>query len=78
MRCSRTGKKFRKIALIEPRSKEATVKFLDRIRKLNLTRKGMRETVEVYDWRLLEYATKMDLGKEFSYDPWARSWICEV
>jgi hypothetical protein len=78
MRCSRTGKKFRKIALIEPRSKEATVEFLDRIRKLNLTRKGMRETVEVYDWRLLEYATKMDLGKEFSYDPWARSWICKV
>jgi hypothetical protein len=78
MRCSRTGKKFRKIALIEPRSKEATVEFLDRSRKLKLTRKGRRETVEVYDWRLLEYATKMDLGKEFSYDPWARSWICKV
>lgn len=78
MRCSRTGKKFRKIALIEPRSKEATVEFLDRIRKLKLTRKGRKETVEVYDWRLLEYATKMDLGKEFSYDPWARSWICKV
>jgi hypothetical protein len=78
MRCSRTDKKFRKIALIEPRSKEATVEFLDRIRKLKLTRKGRRETVEVYDWRLLEYATKIDLGKEFSYDPWARSWICKV
>ncbi len=78
MRCSQTGKKFRKIALIEPRSKEATVEFLDRFRKLKSTRKGRKETVEVYDWRLLEYATKMDLGKEFSYDPWARSWICKV
>lgn len=77
-RCSRTSKKVRKIALIEPRSKEATVEFLDRIRKLKLTRNGRKETVEVYDWRLLEYATKIDLGKEFSYDPWARSWICKV
>jgi hypothetical protein len=67
-----------KIALVETREKEPTVDFLKRIRRLNLMRKGKKEWVEVYDWRLLEYITKIEQGKEYSYGPWARCWMCRV
>jgi DNA ligase N terminus len=77
-RCSRTGKSSNKIALVETREKEITVDFLKRIRQLNLTRKGKREWIEVYDWRLLEYIAKIEQGKKYSYDPWARCWMCRV
>jgi hypothetical protein len=77
-RCSRTGKRFKRIALIESRDEEATVKFLKQIRNWTSTNDGKKERVEVYDWRLLEYATKIDQGKTFDYDPWARCWICNI
>jgi hypothetical protein len=69
---------LRKVALVEARDMEPTVDFLKRIRKLDLMRKGKKEWVEVYDWRLLEYISRIEHGKEYSYDIWARSWMCRV
>jgi len=77
-RCPQTGKRFRKVALVEPRDKESTCDFLTRIKKLKLTSKGKKETVEVYDWRLLEFISKIEQGKEYEYNFWARSFICRV
>jgi hypothetical protein len=77
-RCSRTGRRFKKIALVESHCTQPTVDFLKRISSLNLMRKGKKELIEVYDWRLLECITKMDQGKQLTYDPWARCWICNI
>ena len=76
-RCPQTGKKYRKIALVEPNRTEQTVQFLKRIEKLNLRRRKGREKqwVEVYDWRLLECAAKVDKGKELGYNLWRRCWM---
>jgi hypothetical protein len=51
---------------------------LRRISSLRLTRKGKKEWVGVYDWRLLECITKTEQGKELTYDPWVRCWICNI
>jgi hypothetical protein len=40
--CPQTGKRLKKIALVETREKEPTVDFLKRIRRLNLMRKGQK------------------------------------
>jgi hypothetical protein len=74
-RCSRTGKRFRKIALVESNRTQPTVDFLKQIGGLGLMRKGKKEWVEVYDWRLLECITKVDQGKQLSFNPWDRCWI---
>jgi hypothetical protein len=77
-RCSRTGKRFRKIALVESHRTQPTVDFLRRISSLRLTRGGKKEWVVVYDWRLLECITKTEQGKELTYNPWVRCWICDI
>jgi hypothetical protein len=77
-RCSRTGKKFRKIALVESNRTQPTIDFLKQIGRLNLTRKEKKEWVEVYDWRLLECITKVDQGKKMTFNPWDRCWIGAV
>jgi DNA ligase N terminus len=77
-RCSRTGKRFRKIILVESYRTQPTVDFLKRVGRLGLMKKGKKEWVEVYDWRLLESIAKVDRGKALTFDPWDRSWIGAV
>jgi hypothetical protein len=78
-RCPQTGKKFRKIILVETNRPEKTAQFLKRIGNLNLrTPQGKKQWVEVFDWRILECIAKVDQGKELTYDPWRRCWIGAV
>lgn len=81
-RCSNTGRKYRKIALVEPNRTGPTTDFLKRIQKLDLRRsgreKGKKQWVEVYDWRILECVAKVDRGKELGYNYWRRCWIGAV
>ncbi|RDW88250.1 hypothetical protein BP6252_00282 [Coleophoma cylindrospora] len=71
-----SGKKFRKIALVESNRSEQAVQFMHRIEKLDLKRNdGTKDWVEVYDWRLLECIAKTDKGKNLEYNPWKRCWI---
>jgi len=77
-RCSWTGKKLRKIVLVESNRTQPTVDFLKRVGRLSLTRNGKKEWVEVYDWRLLECIAKVDRGKELTFNPWDRCWIGAV
>jgi DNA ligase-4 len=78
-RCVVSGKKIRKLVLVESNRKEATMEMLNRIRCLNLTRNGTkRDWVEVYDWRLLESLTKMEMGHKLTYDAWRRNWVGAV
>jgi hypothetical protein len=64
--------------LIESNRVEESVRFLKHVGKLGLRRKGKKEWVEVYDWRLLECITKADRGKDYEYNPWKRCWIGAV
>jgi hypothetical protein len=78
-RCPQTGKKYRKIALVEPNRPQQTIEFLKMIGRLNLTRsRGKKQWVEVYDWRILECIAKIDRGKKLDYNPWRRCWIGAV
>jgi hypothetical protein len=78
-RCPQTGKKYRKIALVEPNRLPQTVQFLKRVESLNMRRsKGGKFWVEVFDWRILECIAKVDRGKELGYNPWRRCWIGAV
>jgi hypothetical protein len=78
-RCPQTGKKYRKIALVEPNRPEQTIEFLKMIGRLNLTRsRGKKQWVEVYDWRILECIAKIDRGKKLDYNPWRRCWMGAV
>ena len=76
--CPHTGRRYRKIALVEPNRVEQTATFMKMISRLNLKRKGKKEWVEIYDWRVLECVTKLEQGKSTSYDPWKRCWIGAV
>ena len=82
--CPRTGKRYRKVALVETNRTGPTAEFIKRISRLNLTRKRGRnekerkEWVEVYDWRILESIAKMDQGQEKGYNPWRRNWVGAV
>lgn len=78
-RCPRTGKKYRKIALVESNRSGPTLEFMIRIERLNLRRsRGKKQWVEVYDWRILEYIMKKDRGEEKGYNPWRRCWMGAV
>ena len=46
--------------------------------KLNLMRGGKKESVEFYDWRLLEYISKIEQGKEYEYDTWDRYFMHRI
>ena len=73
--------------LVDMHNRKETVDFLSNIEDLNLkhrVKKGKRdgkgrmwtkEYVEVYDWKLVEAIAKIDLGKEFDYDPWQRHFV---
>ncbi|KUJ17388.1 uncharacterized protein LY89DRAFT_684449 [Mollisia scopiformis] len=76
--CPLTGRRYRKIALVESNRAEHTAHFIKSIGKLSLKRKGRKEWVEVYDWRLLECFTKVEQGRTAGYDPWKRCWIGAV
>jgi hypothetical protein len=84
--CPHTGKRYRKIALVEPNRTDQTVAFLKRIEGLNLQRKVRKggekvkekQWVEAFDWRLLECIGKIDRGKEPGYNPWRRCWMGAV
>lgn len=71
-----TGRRYRKIALVESNRPEQAVQLMHRIEKLGLKRSnGTKNWVEVYDWRLLECIAKADKGKKLDYNPWKRCWI---
>lgn len=75
-RCPQTGKKYRRIALVESRRPNDAAEFMRRIESLDLkTPQREKICVEVYDWRILECIGKVDQGKELTYDPWRRCWI---
>jgi hypothetical protein len=78
-RCPRTGKKYRKIALVEINRTKPTREFMQQIQDLDLRRsRGKKQWIEVYDWRILEAMTKQDRGKEYGYNPWRRNWVGAV
>lgn len=89
--CSKTRYRYRKIILINVHNRLQTVEFLREVQNLSLEtlatqgkRKRNREEVmvkewiEVYDWRILEAAAKIDQGKEYDYDVWKRNFIGTV
>jgi hypothetical protein len=76
--CPQTGRRYRKVALVEPNRTDQTVAFMKKIHSLGLKRKGKKEWVEVYDWRLLECFTKVEQGTTVDYNPWRRCWIGAV
>ncbi|KAG0646470.1 hypothetical protein D0Z07_7513 [Hyphodiscus hymeniophilus] len=83
--CPRTGKRYRKIALVETNRSKPTEEFIIQISRLNLMRSRGRtkderkkEWVEVYDWRILEAIAKIDQGQEKGYNPWRRNWVGAV
>lgn len=75
-RCSETGRKVRKIALVESKKREETIAFMREIESLGLKRSNReREYVEVFDWRLLARIAMEEAGNEFSYNIWKRYWV---
>ncbi|KAK2067895.1 hypothetical protein P8C59_001596 [Phyllachora maydis] len=58
------SRKKRKMLLVESRRREAMEAFLARVEAAELrTRKGEREWVPVYDWRVLEVVTAAEAGR---------------
>jgi DNA ligase-4 len=73
---STTRHKIRKLVLVEPRRAEETVQLFKAIQDLNFVKSdGKREWVEVYDFRLVECVSKMEIGKRMIYDVWRHFWI---
>ncbi|KAI1131176.1 hypothetical protein F5Y10DRAFT_79048 [Nemania abortiva] len=70
--------RLRKICLVESRRKEATEKFLQKVKDADLRRiGGEREWVTVYDWRVLESITEQELQEKSlrPKDPWRRFYV---
>ena len=68
--------KIRKLVLVEPRRAQETVQLFKAIQDLKLIKSdGKREWVEVYDFRLVECVSKMEMGKRMRYDVWRHFWI---
>lgn len=76
--CPLTGRRYRKIALVESHRPDQSAAWMKKIGRLRLKRKGRKEWVEVYDWRLLEISTKIEQGQPREYDPWNRCYIGAV
>ncbi|PQE08230.1 hypothetical protein CJF31_00009475 [Rutstroemia sp. NJR-2017a BVV2] len=75
-RCSETGRKVRKIALVESKKRDETIAFMHEIEGLGLKRSsGEREYVEVYDWRLLEKIAAEEAGNGVGWNVWKRYWV---
>jgi hypothetical protein len=75
-RRSFTGHKIRKLVLVEPRRAKETVQIFKAIQDLNLVKSdGKREWVEVYDFRIVEYVSKIEMGNRMRYDVWRHFWI---
>ncbi|KAH8805923.1 DNA ligase N terminus-domain-containing protein [Xylogone sp. PMI_703] len=77
--CPLTGKRLRRIALVDLNHKKDAVEFMKQISSLDLKRpSGKKQWIEVYDWRLLELVSKVEIGKNTGCDPWRKSWIVAV
>ncbi|KAF5870897.1 putative atp dependent dna ligase domain protein [Botrytis fragariae] len=64
-RCPKTGKRVRKIALVEHGRIDQTIAFMKQIGALQLTRSnGKRDWIETCDWRLLEKIAGSEKGNE--------------
>jgi hypothetical protein len=75
-RCPETGRKVRKIALVESKNRDETIAFMREIEGLGLKRSsGEREYIEVFDWRLLEKIAVEEGGRELGYNVWKRYWV---
>jgi DNA ligase-4 len=75
-RCSFSRHKTRKLVLVEPRRIQETVKMFKAIQNLNLVRgDGRREWVEVYDFRIVECVSKMEMDAKARYNLWRHFWI---
>jgi hypothetical protein len=79
-RCLITGRKFRKIVLIESHEIEESKRTLKQVDGLKLTRSRNRKVwVECYDWRLIDAIAKRESEIEGSgVNLWKRYWICAV
>jgi hypothetical protein len=79
-RCPVTGRKYRKIVLIEPREVEESKRILIQVERLKLTRSQNRKVwVECCDWRLLDGIAKSEQEVEgSSANLWKRYWMCAV
>ncbi|TGO11709.1 hypothetical protein BTUL_0103g00060 [Botrytis tulipae] len=73
-RCPKTGKRVRKIALVEHGRTHQTIAFMKQISALQLTRSnGKRDWIETCDWRLLEKIAGLEKGSEsVEVDIWER------
>ncbi|KAF7945306.1 hypothetical protein EAE96_010083 [Botrytis aclada] len=73
-RCPKTGKRVRKIALVEHGRIDQTIAFMKQIGALQLTRSnGKRDWIETCDWRLLEKIDALEKGNEnVKVDIWER------
>ncbi|KAF7948110.1 uncharacterized protein EAE97_003521 [Botrytis byssoidea] len=73
-RCPKTGKRVRKIALVEHGRTHQTIAFMKQIGALRLTRSnGKRDWIETCDWRLLEKIAGLEKGNEsVEVDIWER------
>ena len=58
----------RKVVLVEGRRQEATKEYLGKVAKL-----GLRERVEVWDWRVLEKTGRSEMGEEEGRREWCLS-----
>ncbi|KAH9901921.1 hypothetical protein F4778DRAFT_738154 [Xylariomycetidae sp. FL2044] len=70
--------RVRKICLVESRREEPTEAFLHKIQQAALqTRKGEREWIAVYDWRILEAVADREAGRRDrdAFDPWRRYFV---
>jgi DNA ligase-4 len=75
-RCSFSRHKIRKLVLVESRRIQETVNMFKAIQNLNLVRgDGRREWVEVYDFRIVECVSKMEMEAKARYNFWRHFWI---
>lgn len=75
-RCAQTNLRTRKMILVDVNRIHPTVEFLKQVEAIN--KRHEKEIVEVYDWRILEYITKVHKGNVPAYDFWKRCSMPDV
>lgn len=72
-RCPQTGRRVRKIALVEYNRREQMIAFMRQIEELGLKRScGKHDWIEVVDWRLVEKIGKVEKSGEGLEEIWRR------
>jgi DNA ligase 4 len=70
-------RRLRRLALVEPKRVQETVRIFEAIQDLNLVKgDGKRDWVEVYDFRIVECVSKVERGNfRLRYDIWRHFWV---